>query len=54
MFSGILIGLSVGLAGGVLLSKYVLSEAATVKDHVTKEITRLRVDFVQALRDVRK
>lgn len=54
MFTGILIGLSVGLAGGVVLSKYVSSDAAVVTQHVTSEITRLRNDFRNALQDLKK
>lgn len=48
--SQLLIGFSIGLAAGVVLSRYALSEAAIIKQHVTEEVTKLRGELADFLR----
>ncbi len=41
-------------AAGVLFSKYVISEAAAIKAHVTDEVSAVRMDLATALGNLAK
>ena len=41
MFEGIVIGIVIGSAAGVMFGKYVVSEANSIKAHITGEIQAL-------------
>lgn len=47
-------GLPAAFVAGVIFHKYVLSEAASIKAHVTSEVTALRADVGNALSAIAK
>lgn len=43
------VAIPAAFAAGVIFHKYVVSEAAAIKDHVTAEIENLRIDVASVL-----
>lgn len=48
------IGFPAAFVAGVVFSKYVLSEAASIKAHVTEEVSALRAEVAAALTGLAK